>query len=150
MLVGGADQYAFQNLHVLFGRNAVESAVFSFVPTAAERHAITLSVIHLYSVNLGVDEIGIGILDFQILACGRENEVRHTGLNAFGGAVDKEKLISLLNILHLRGVAGLCVRLLVGVSDREDIVQFIVRGDVEAVKEELALLVGQQETYGSL
>jgi hypothetical protein len=70
----------------------------------------------------------------------------------FGGLVVDWRIIIkiLLNILHLRGVAGLCVRLLVGVSDRENIVQFIIRGDIEAVKEELALLIGQQETYGSL
>ena len=40
-------------------------------------------------MDVGIDEVGIGILDFQILACGREEKVRHAGLDAFRGAVDE-------------------------------------------------------------
>lgn len=47
----------------------------------------------------------------------------------------------LLDILHLRTVAGLGVGLFVGITDSDDVVQLIALGDVKAVEEELAFLV---------
>ena len=55
----------------------------------------------------------------------------------------------LLDVLHLRGIAGLGVGLLVGIANGEDIVQLVISGDVEAVEEELALLIRQQEAHGT-
>ena len=46
-----------------------------------------------------------------------------------------------LNILHLRGVAGLCVGLFVGVAYREDVVQLVVRGDVETFEDFVSLIL---------
>ena len=43
----------------------------------------------------------------------------------------------LFNVLHLRGIAGLGIGLFVRIADGDDIVQFIVFGDVETVEEEL-------------
>ena len=88
----GANEYAFQDFYILLGGNAIEPVFLPFVPTAAERHTIALSVVHAYSVDFGVDEAGISIPGFQILVGGREDEVRHAGLNALGGAIDKEEL----------------------------------------------------------
>ena len=56
--------------------------------------------------------------------------------------VDWWKIIKiLLNILHLRGVTGLCVGLFVGVADREDVVQLVVRGDVETIEDFVSLIL---------
>ena len=54
---------------------------------------------------------------------------------------------SLLDVLHLRSIAGLGIGLLVGVADGEDVVQFVVGRDVKTVEEKLAFLVRQQEAH---
>ena len=48
---------------------------------------------------------------------------------------------ALFNVFHFRGIAGLCFGLFVGITNGNDVVQFIVFGDVKTVKEELTLLV---------
>ena len=47
----------------------------------------------------------------------------------------------LLNVLHLRGIAGFGIGLLVRVADGNNIVQLIVGRNVKTIKEELAFLV---------
>ena len=46
-------------------------------------------------------------------------------------------VLELFNVFHLRCIAGLGIGLFVRIADGDDIVQFIVFGDVETVEEEL-------------
>lgn len=55
----------------------------------------------------------------------------------------------LLDVLHLRGIAGFGCGLLVGVADGEDVIQLVIGGNVKTVEEELTLLVRYQHSYGS-
>ena len=55
----------------------------------------------------------------------------------------------LFDIFHFRGITRLGIGLFVGIADGDDVIQLVVGRDVETVEEELALLIRQQEAYGT-
>ena len=54
---------------------------------------------------------------------------------------------SSLDVFYLAFIAGLCLWLLVGIADGNDVVQLIVLWDVKTVKEELGFRIGLDKTY---